>query len=975
MGVVYVAEDTRLGRRVAIKIPHAGKDESHYRTRFLREARAVSKLSHRNIAAVYDLGETDDGQLYIVMELVSGQTLGDVLAGSGLSVARAVEVIREVADALSEAHSYGIIHRDIKPSNVIISDRGEVKVLDFGLAKQLDEDGTKSRALSEHTRSDVVIGTPLYLSPEQARGAKVDPRSDLFALGALLYECVSGRPAFSGANVIEIGAQVLHFDPPPPSRFNPRVTAEVDRLVKRALSKKPEDRFQNAKEFSDELTRLRARIPDSDSTRTRRLAGVESLARSSAFITMAETLRRPRFSPLTVMGAAVAIALVAVALYFALRPHIHTPGPVAVAFYEQGVEAMREGRYLKATELLNQAVAADREYALAHARLAEAWTELDYLDRANNEMLLASRLVPNKGALTREDALYYDAISATVTRLYPDAVKNYEELASLKADPRRLVDLGRAYVKNDESAKAVEAFMKAAGSDESYATAWVSLGAQHARAKNLSAATMAFDRAERLYVSVGNREGEAEVHYQRGRLLVEQGKKTEARRDLEQALAIAQSTGNVYQQVQALLQLAYVPDDLEQAKAYANKALDLAQSNGMQNLAARGSIDLGAQYLSRRLYDEADRFLTRGLEFARDFKSRRLESLAQINLASLRAEQGLFDEAVHLAEQARDYYKQNGFRREEATASLLLARIKGRQGDYEGARVAFEELIRANESSADTRLLAMLHRDCGSVLAKQDHFAEAIEHYRKTISIAKTLPDNTLLAYSLLNIAGSFWQLGHYDEANQALKEFADMVAAQQISDKDMLRMASLIEASIALSQGRFGDARAKGGEVLADMKASGGRRETNTDADVVVCLAETLGGAPARGRPMCDEAALLAVQIGDPLFVSNTKIALAEALLEMGDASGARAQALDAEAFFARSGRVESDWRALVIAGKACRLAGNGAAARDYFARAAAQLTLLEKSLGDAAAGYFSRQDVQRLRRELGGDAVAEAR
>ncbi|HKG12407.1 MAG TPA: serine/threonine-protein kinase, partial [Pyrinomonadaceae bacterium] len=235
MGVVYVAEDARFGRRVAIKIPHAGKDESHYRSRFLREARAVSRLNHRNIAAVYDMGETDDGRPYIVMELVSGQTLGDVLAGPGLSVARSVEVIREVAGALAEAHSHSIIHRDVKPSNVIISERGEVKVLDFGLAKQLEEDGTKSRALSEHTRSDVVIGTPLYLSPEQARGAKVDPRSDLFALGALLYECVSGRPAFSGANVIEIGAQVLHFDPPPASRSNPRVTPELDRLIKRAL--------------------------------------------------------------------------------------------------------------------------------------------------------------------------------------------------------------------------------------------------------------------------------------------------------------------------------------------------------------------------------------------------------------------------------------------------------------------------------------------------------------------------------------------------------------------------------------------------------------------------------------------------------------------------------------------------------------------------------------------------------------------
>src|SRR5919107_700332 len=292
MGVVYVAEDTVLGRRVAVKIPHAGKDESHYRARFLREARAVSKLRHPNIAAVHDFGETEEGQPFIVIELVSGQTLGDLLSNHGISVARAVEVACEVAQALSEAHRLGVVHRDVKPSNVVIDDAGTVKVLDFGLAKQLHEEsanGANTEAatlLTARTRSDVVIGTPLYLSPEQARGAKVDGRSDLFALGALLYECLSGRPAFSGANVIEIGAQVLHFDPPPPSRSNPRVPAELDRLVKRSLAKRPEDRFQSAKEFSDELARLRARMPDSDSTRTRRLAGVDTLTRSSAFITM-----------------------------------------------------------------------------------------------------------------------------------------------------------------------------------------------------------------------------------------------------------------------------------------------------------------------------------------------------------------------------------------------------------------------------------------------------------------------------------------------------------------------------------------------------------------------------------------------------------------------------------------------------------------------------------------------------------------
>lgn len=972
MGVVYVAEDTRFGRRVAIKIPHAGKDESHYRSRFLREARAVSKLNHRNIATVYDMGETDDGRPYIVMELVSGQTLGDVLAGPGLSVARAVEVIREVAEALAEAHSHNIIHRDVKPSNVIIGDKGEVKVLDFGLAKQLEEDGSKSRALSEHTRSDVVIGTPLYLSPEQARGAKVDPRSDLFALGTLLYECVSGRPAFSGANVIEIGAQVLHFDPPPPSRFNPRVTSELDRLVKRALAKKPEDRFQTAKEFSEELARVRARIPDSDSTRTRRLAGVESLARSSAFITMAETLKRPRLSLLSALGVVAAAAvLISGFYYFFIRHPLHVPKPQAVALYEKGVEAMREGANFRATGLLTQAVEADAEYALAHARLAEAWTELDFLDRAKDEMLAATTLVPDISALEREDSLYFDAIRATVSRRYADAVKNYEELVRLKTDPQRLVDLGRAYVKNDEMQKAVEAFTKAAAADDAYATASLSLGTLHARAKNLAGATAAFERAERLYARDGNREGEAEVHYQRGRLLVELGRKAEAERELQQALAVARSTGNFYHQVQALLQLAYVPEDLEQAKAYANEAIDIARSYNMQNLAARGYIDLGTQYLAHANNKEAEDWLKRGLDFARDNKIRRLQAVAQVNLASLYDMLNRFEEAAKLAGEARDYYVQNGFRREATQAVIIVSRAKAKQGDYSAALGELERQIKVVEPTGDTRLLGMLHRECGSVLDRKGDYTEAVRYYREAIDLAKRVPDNTLLAYGLLNIAGAYWQLGRYEEAAQALAQLAALSGGQSA---DMVSRMSLMEADMALSQGRFGDARVKGGQVLAAALA-GGRKGLTADADVILCLAETHGGAPARGMPKCDEAARLTAETGDPLSVSNTQLALAQALLGAGNAAGALEMALAAEQFFAKAGRVESDWRALVIAGKASRLAGDGAAARNYFTRAAEQLNRLEQSWGEQAAGYLSRQDVQRLRRELGGDAVAEAR
>ena len=202
MGVVYIAEDTVLGRRVAIKTLTArGGDDQHFRTRFLREARAVSTLSHPNIAAIYDYGETEDDEPYIVMELIKGATLSDLMVKEKMTIPRALEIIKQVGEALGEAHRQGIVHRDIKPSNVAINERGNVKVLDFGLAKQIKPgpidlaDPEQRTLLNTQTREGMIVGTPLYLSPEQALGVDVDARSDLFALGSLLYECIAGRPA------------------------------------------------------------------------------------------------------------------------------------------------------------------------------------------------------------------------------------------------------------------------------------------------------------------------------------------------------------------------------------------------------------------------------------------------------------------------------------------------------------------------------------------------------------------------------------------------------------------------------------------------------------------------------------------------------------------------------------------------------------------------------------------------------------
>ncbi|HKP72168.1 MAG TPA: protein kinase, partial [Pyrinomonadaceae bacterium] len=450
MGVVYEAEDTRLtGRRVAIKIPSAARDKTTHHARFLREARSVSVLSHPHIAALFDYGETDDGRPYIVMELVHGQELGELIHGEGLTLARAIEIVTDVAEALCEAHRHGIVHRDIKPSNVFINERGEVKVLDFGLAKLVGEeheaDASAPTLVGVKTRSDVMIGTPLYLSPEQAKAAPVDARSDLFSLGALLYECIAGRPAFSGATVVEIAAQVIHVNPPPPSQYNRLVPPDLDRITLKALAKNPEERYQKAEELIADLRALRFYFSEMDDTRTPSLASNSSAwtrggaMQASALTTLSDNLRRPRLSIAFVIIAALALAGSVLGLRRLLRPAPHVVGPGCQNAYNSGTDLLREGAYYQASRRLTRAVECDDRYMLAHARLAEALTELDYADKARDEMLRVDTSAADRESLSQVDSFYLDAIRFTLARKFDRAVNAYQEIA------RQLPDHAEVY--------------------------------------------------------------------------------------------------------------------------------------------------------------------------------------------------------------------------------------------------------------------------------------------------------------------------------------------------------------------------------------------------------------------------------------------------------------------------------------------------------------------------------------------------
>ena len=284
MGEVYEAEDTRLGRHVALKLlPPEACCVPEALERFLREARIVSTLSHPHICVLHDIGE-DQGQHYMVMELLEGESLKERIARGPLPLDDLLDLGVQIADALDAAHGAGVVHRDIKPANLFATRRGQAKVLDFGVAKLAEAppdrpDEARTMAGSELTTVGSAIGTVAYMSPEQARGQDIDPRSDLFSFGDVLYEMATGRPAFSGATHAVIFEGILTKAPQPPSELNANIPAELDRIIAKALEKDREMRYQSASDLRADLKRLRR---ETDTGRTAAAIGTTTPAKPVA---------------------------------------------------------------------------------------------------------------------------------------------------------------------------------------------------------------------------------------------------------------------------------------------------------------------------------------------------------------------------------------------------------------------------------------------------------------------------------------------------------------------------------------------------------------------------------------------------------------------------------------------------------------------------------------------------------------------
>src|SRR6266498_2909416 len=265
MGEVYLATDTRSGREVALKLlPDSSISDQQRVRRFQLEARSILALNHPNIVTIYEIGQTDSAH-YIVTERITGETLRQRLARTPLEIPEALAIAIEVAKALEATHAAGIVHRDIKPENIMLRPDGYVKVLDFGIAKLTERQpamiSTEAATMMKvKTAPGVVMGTVYYMSPEQARGQGVDARTDIWSLGAVLYEMLAGRPPFEGNTPQDIIILIAGREPAPLARYSPDTPAELQRIITKALTKDREERYQTAKDLLIDLKRLKQRL-------------------------------------------------------------------------------------------------------------------------------------------------------------------------------------------------------------------------------------------------------------------------------------------------------------------------------------------------------------------------------------------------------------------------------------------------------------------------------------------------------------------------------------------------------------------------------------------------------------------------------------------------------------------------------------------------------------------------------------------
>jgi eukaryotic-like serine/threonine-protein kinase len=525
MGTVYEAIDDRLDRRIALKVlrDDFAIDDAR-RLRFFREARSAAAVAHPNIATVHEIGETD-GQIYIAMELIEGRTLRRVLAEERVSAYEAARIGKEIARGLAKAHEKGIVHRDLKPDNVMVAPDRSVKVLDFGVAKVADVPGEAPLDVQvDVTHEGQLIGTPAYMSPEQAIGAPVDARSDVFAFGVVLYEMVTKTRPFERISGVASLVATACDTQEPPSKRNPLVPAELERIIQKCLEKKPALRYANAGELLADLERIEVSQIVLASQPT--LQAQTTAVHDEVVAGVRARKRRPRVAA----GVAIGALLVAGGVWFRLGttpppppaaaattasasvvstapqptslsdlPAPQTSNPAALAAYQAALQAFRDGNFEAFDTGMRDAVRLDPSFAAGELRVAFLmWHSVrGALTDARAHLQKASRL---RSALSLHDQTLLDALEPVINREPPDSDETERRLRA--AVDRWPLDAEFLYLLANEQRRydvdtSLATFDRVLAVDPGFMTAWRQKAQTQAMRGDVEAALASLDECLR----------------------------------------------------------------------------------------------------------------------------------------------------------------------------------------------------------------------------------------------------------------------------------------------------------------------------------------------------------------------------------------------------------------------------------------------------------------------------------------------
>jgi tetratricopeptide (TPR) repeat protein/predicted Ser/Thr protein kinase len=977
MGDVYLARDLKLERDVAIKLlPADGPDHDDTRKRLLHEAQAAAALDHPHICSVHEVGETDDGRAFIVMQYVEGETLAAVLRRGPLPVRDALALGAQIAEALAVAHKRGIVHRDLKPQNVMVTPSGRPKLLDFGLAKLVHSAPPMPDAdvASGQTLAGIVKGTPAYMSPEQVQLRPVDGRSDLFALGAVLFECLTGRRAFDGASTSDVFGQILREHPPPVSSLRSGLQDRHDELCRRLLAKDPADRFQSAEEV---IGAVRLLIADSSrdgvapgTFRTPPAGNTEGLSEavtisSGPGTSAARLWQRPRVW-LAVGAGALVLATAAAAAFWtwnAARALASAP-PAAARWYQRGAEAIREGAYHSGQRALEEAIRLFPEYPIAHARLAEALAELDDERGAQTQLLRLSSVLPDESRLPEADRLRLQGTRALVLRDLEASVAAYKTFVERNpGDAPAWLDLGRVQEAAGRRVDARASYLKAVQIDPQYAAARLRLGSVEGDESRRDDALRAFAEAERLYRAAANTEGEAEVLLRRGALRYVTGDLREARTDLERALGLASTLKGTHQAVRAQMALSAVTaaeGRFTESERIAATAAQQALDAGLDTVAADGLLDLTATLMESGRLAEAAAQGERAIQLAERRGAKRTAARARIQLAAVRLQERRPKEALALADGAVSYLKPNNYRRLELFGLSVMSRAYQQLDDLERARAISTDVVAAAEAVHDEVQVGIALSNLASVATALGQFPQALAHRERAEAIRRRQNDASALPYDLANRAELLICLGRFDDAARALDELEAGINAGIDAYVGRARRAAYLRGLAAMMTLQLREAMRR----LRSIQPSGGGDDISVLAPVLARYAQArLARSPGAGG----RAAMSAAAAVDPTPARERQYWLATAALEQGSASVALAEAERGLAFLGEMSNDELRWRLAAVGTLALRAMGEAGRAREMRGRVEEAFARLRSGWPHGLDTYERRPDLAELRARIG--------